>query len=272
MEWDNDDLGGLILMSTSIDGGHTWGAAQTTADKAHGLGGQPLVQPGGKVIVPISGYTTSRMLAFTSTNGGLSWNSTVIVARINGSVLPTAAIDASGKVYLVWVDCQFEKNCNAKGGGGDAETRRASAPEDDLVMSTSTDGITWSPVQFIPIDPPGSGIDHLVPGLGVDKHTSGNTAHLALTFYNHSVNCGVGCQFFVGFVSSTDGGAHWTSKIQLAGPMLLSWLPQGRNKVGDYISTVFCNGLAFPVFSIASAPGGSHLNEAVYTITGGLVV
>ena len=272
VEWDNDDLGGLILMSTSIDGGHTWGAAQTTADKAHGLGGQPLVQPGGKVIVPISGYATSRMLAFTSTNGGLSWNSTVIVTRITGSVLPTAAIDASGKVYLVWVDCQFEKSCIAKGGGEDAETLSASPSEDDLVMSTSTDGITWSRVQFIPIDPPGSGIDHLVPGLGVDKHTSGNTAHLALTFYNHSVNCDVGCQYYAGFVSSTDGGAHWTSKIQLAGPMLLSWLPQGRNKVGDYISTVFCNGLAFPVFSIANAPGGSHLNEAMYTITGGLVV
>jgi len=54
--------------------------------------------------------------------------------------------------------------------------------------------------------------------------------------------------------------------------MSLSWLPPGRNKVGDYISTAFCDGLAFPVFSIAGAPGGSHLNEAMYTITGGLVV
>src|SRR5260370_34094088 len=138
------------------------------------------------------------MLAFTSTNGGLSWNSTVIVTRITGSVLPTAAIDASGKVYLVWVDCQFEKHCNAKGGGGDAEMRRASAPEDDLVMSTSTDGITWSPVQFIPIDPPGSGIDHLMPGLRAAKHTSGNTAHLALTLYNHSVNFDAGSQYSLG--------------------------------------------------------------------------
>ena len=272
VEWDNDTPGGLILMSTSVNGGHTWGAAQTTADKAHGLGGQPVVQPSGKVIVPISGYATSRMLAFTSTNGGLSWNSTVIVASITGSVLPTAAIDASGKVYLVWVDCQFEKNCKAKGGGEDAETLSASAPEDDLVMSTSTDGITWSPVQLIPIDPLGSGIVHLVPGLGVDKHTSGNTAHLALTFYDHSVNCDVDCPYYAGFVSSRDGGAHWTPKLDLAGPMSSSWLPLGRNKVGDYVSTPFCNGLAFPIFSIASAPGDGHLNEAMYTIKGGLVV
>lgn len=272
IEWDNDDKGGLILMSTSTDGGFIWGVAQTTLDKAHGLGGQPLVQPDGTVIVPISGYATSRMLAFTSTDGGINWNSTITVAKITGSVLPTAEIDATGKVYLVWVDCQFEQNCNAKGGGADAVIRSGSGSQDDLVMSTSVDGIHWSPVQLIPIDPPGSGIDHLVPGLGVDKNTSGNTAHLALTFYYHSTTCDSNCQYAVGFVSSTDGGAHWTKKIQLAGPMSLSWLPQGRNKVGDYISTSFCNGRAFPVFSIASAPDGGHLNEAVYTIMGGLNV
>src|SRR6266566_1783318 len=271
-EWDKDDKGGLILMSTSTDGGYTWGVAQTTLDKAHGLGGQPLVQPNGTVIVPISGYATSRMLSFTSTNGGISWNSTVVVAKITGSVLPTAEIDATGKVYLVWVDCQFEKGCNAKGGGEDALQYNGNQGEDDLVMSTSIDGVNWSPVQLIPIDPLGSGIGHLVPGLGVDKHSSGNTAHLALTFYYHPTTCASNCQYSVGFVSSIDGGAHWTQKIQLAGPMSLSWLPQGRNKVGDYISTSFCDGLAFPVFSIAAAPTAGHFNEAMYTITGGLNV
>lgn len=272
IEWDNDDKGGLILMSTSTDGGYTWGVAQTTLDQAHGLGGQPLVQPNGTVIVPISGYATSRMLAFTSTNGGISWNSSVIVAKITGSVLPTAEIDASGRVYLVWVDCQFEQSCSAKGGGADAEFHSGNAREDDLVMSTSTDGVNWSPVQLIPIDPLGSGIDHLVPGLGVDKKTSGRTAHLALAYYYHAIPCDSNCQYRVGFVASTDGGAHWTKKIQLAGPMSLAWLSQGRNKVGDYISTSFYNGLAFPVFSIATAPSSGHLNEAIYTITGGLSV
>jgi hypothetical protein len=261
IEFDNDDKGGLILMSTSTDGGYTWQGPEMTLDQAHGLGGQPLVQPNGTVIVPISGYGDSRLYAFTSTNGGFSWNTTVTVAKITGGVLPTAEIDASGKIYLVWVDCQFEKHCSAKNGG-----------EEDLVMSTSMDGINWSPVQLIPIDPLGSGVDHLVPGLGVDRNTSGKNAHLALTFYYHATNCDSNCQFYVGFVASTDGGAHWTTKIQLAGPMPLSWLPAGRNKVGDYISTSFCNGLAFPVFSIARAPGGGHFNEAIYTITRGLSV
>jgi hypothetical protein len=272
VEWDNDDKGGLILMSTSTDGGYIWGVAQTTLNDAHGLGGQPLVQPNGTVIVPISGYATSLMLSFTSTDGGLSWNSTEVVAKITGSVLPTAGIDTTGKVYLVWVDCRFEKGCNAKGGGEVAVLNNTSQGEDDLVMSTSIDGINWSPVQLIPIDPLGSGIDHIIPGLGVDKHTSGKSAHLALTYYYHATSCESNCEYYTGFVASTDGGVHWTQKIQLAGPMPLAWLAQGRNKVGDYISTSFCNGLAFPVFSIATAPVNGNLKEAIFTITGGLTV
>jgi hypothetical protein len=282
VQWDDDNKGGLILMSTSTDGGHHWGPALTTANKAMGLGGQPLVQPNGTVIVPISGYATSRMLAFISMDGGTSWSATVTVAKITGSVLPTAEIDGSGKVYVVWVDCQFEKNCKA-GGKSDVSADRTandssdasaslSGSEDDLVMSTSMDGLHWSPVQLIPIDPAGSGIDHMVPGLGVDKNTSGNSAHLALAFYYHATNCNSDCQFYAGFVASMDGGNHWTKEIQLAGPMNLSWLPKGRNNVGDYISTSFLNGNAFPVFSIAFAPVDGHLSEALYTITGGLEV
>lgn len=280
-EWDDDNKGGLILMSTSTDGGHTWAPPLSTANKALGLGGQPLVQPNGTVIVPISGYATSRMLAFISTNGGISWGKAITVAKITGSVLPTAEMDGAGKVYLVWVDCQFEKNCKP-GGEADVSADRSendssdaslSGSEDDLVMSTSMDGIHWSPAQLIPIDPAGSGIDHVVPGLGVDKNTSGSSAHLALAFYYHPATCNNdNCQFYAGFVASADGGNHWTKEIQLAGPMNLSWLPKGRNKVGDYISTSFLNGNAFPVFSIANAPAGGHLSEAMYTISGGLTV
>lgn len=258
VEWDDNDQGGLILMSTSTDGGQTWSAPATTADSALGIGGQPLVQPNGRVIVPISGYDDSLMHAFISTNGGASWSKTTTVSKITTSVLPTAAMDASGKVYLVWTDCHFEKNCNKDG--------------NDLVMSTSTNGITWSPLQRIPINPIGSGVVYSVPGLGVDKITSGSTTHLGLAFYYSSAGCSNKCQLDVGFVSSIDGGATWSTKIHLAGPMPLSWLPQGRNLVGDYMSVSFADEMAFPVFAIAHAPTNGHLNEAMYTITGGLTV
>ena len=171
-EWDNIGASDLIHMSTSTDGGLTWGAQQQTANNATGIGGQPLVQPNGTVIVPIDNAGESAVLAFTSTNGGGSWSSTVTVASIsshtvagglrNGS-LPSAEIDGSGTVYVVWRDCRFERKCKAN----------------DIVMSTSTNGTTWSAVTRIPSDSVGSGVDHFTPGLGVDKSTSGSTAHLA---------------------------------------------------------------------------------------------
>jgi hypothetical protein len=34
-------------------------------------------------------------------------------------------------------------------------------------MSTSADGVTWSALRRIPIDPVGSGVDHFIPGLAV---------------------------------------------------------------------------------------------------------
>ena len=178
-------------------------------------------------------------------------------------------MDASGKVYVVWSDCVFEPGCTAS----------------DLVFSTSTNGNVWSKTTRIPLDPVGSGVDHFIPGLAVDRSTSGSTAHLAVTFYFYpNANCTAAtCQLEVGFSTSADGGATWTSNTQLAGPMTLSWLPnttQGR-MVGDYISTSFVGSTAFPAFAVASAPtsGGSDCftaapkcNQPTFTVSGGLSV
>src|SRR5260221_4748341 len=280
-EFDDNTLGDLIQMSTSSDGGLTWGAAQTTANKAHGIGGQPLVQPNGTVIVPINGFTRFNFLivSFISTDGGASWSPTHRVAVVafrlpNGGIratipLPSAEMDASGKVYVVWSDCHFEPGC----------------PASDLVLSTSTNGNVWSKVTRIPLDPVGSGVDHFIPGLAVDRSTSGSSAHLVVTFYYYpKANCTAStCQLNVGFSTSSDGGATWTSNTQLAGPMTLSWLPntnQGR-MVADYISTSFVGSPAFPAFAVASAPtsGGTdcqtatpNCSQAIFTVSGGLSV
>jgi BNR repeat-like domain len=280
-EFDDNTLGDLIQMSTSSDGGATWGAGQSTANNAHGIGGQPLVQPNGTVIVPINGFAGRNFLivAFTSADGGASWSKTNIVARVafhlpNGGLratipLPSAEIDASGKVYVVWSDCHFEPTCNAS----------------DIILSTSTDGKSWSKLTRIPLDARGSGVDHFIPGLAVDNSTSGSSARLVLAFYYYpNANCTTAtCQLNVGFSTSADGGATWTSNSQIAGPMSLTWLPnttQGR-MVGDYISTSFVGSPAFPAFAVANAPtsGGSdcftatpNCDEAIFTVSGGLSV
>jgi len=266
-EWDDNSAGNLIHMSTSTDGGNTWGAQQNTANNATGIGGQPLVQPNGTVVVPIDNANETSLLSFTSTNGGTSWGSTVTVTSIRfhtdpGGIrsgpLPTAEIDGSGKVYVVWEDCRFESRCKTN----------------DLVMTTSTNGTTWSTVARIPADPVGSTVDHFIPGLAVDKSTSGSTAHLVVAFYYYpNVSCTSStCQLDVGYSSSTNGGSTWSARSQLAGPITLSWLAnttQGR-MVGDYISASFAAGTAFPVFMVATAPTGSTFHEAAFTVTPGL--
>jgi hypothetical protein len=253
-EFDDNTLGDLVMMSTSTDGGMTWGAAQTTQNQLHGIGGQPLVQPNGNVIVPIVGFAVFNfnISVFSSSNGGASWGAARVVAPVKfrapaGGLradipLLSAEIDAAGKVYVAWSDCRFEQHCTAS----------------DLVFTTSNNGVVWSPVTRIPLDPTGSGVDHFLPGLSVDRGTSGSTAHLGLVFYYYpNANCTAStCQLDVGFSSSTNGGASWTANSQLAGPMTLSWLPnttQGR-MVGDYFSTSFTGGQAFPVFNVAHVP------------------
>lgn len=270
-EFDNYALFDLEELSTSTDGGLTWAAPISTPQQAHGLGGQPVVQPGGTVVVPfesIDGQAT--ISSFSSTDGGLSLTDAVTIAHINyhtvagnlrTSPLPSAEIDGAGKVYVAWEDCSFESVCTAN----------------DIVFSSSTDGQSWTGLTRVPIDGIGSGVDHFIPGLAVDKSTSGGTAHLGLSYYYYPNSaCTVAtCQLDAGFISSSDGGAHWGGEVQLAGPMSLTWLAyttQGY-MVGDYISTSFVNGLAFPV--IASAGPGTatqDLNEAMFTTSSGLAV
>ncbi|GAC1378830.1 MAG: sialidase family protein [Ktedonobacteraceae bacterium] len=269
VEWDIASSGDLVQMSTSTDGGSTWSTAQSTADNATGLGGQPLVQPDGNVIVPFL-TTNASIAAFTSTNGGSSWSSSGAISsetdhQVAGSIrtepLPSAEIDGSGKAYVVWQDCRFESGCSAN----------------DIVMSTSTDGSTWSAVQRIPADAVGSSVDHFIPGIAVDKSTSGTTAHLGLTYYYYpDSNCTISsCQLEVGFVSSSDGGASWSAETTLtSSPMNVAWLAStsGGSMVGDYISTSFSNGKAFPIFVTATAPNATQFNEALFTVNAGLAI
>lgn len=249
-------------MSTSSDGGLTWGPATATANKSTGIGGQPLVQPNGTVVVPIETFGIS---AYTSTNGGASWSAPVTVANIQSQTdaggirsgpLPSAAVDGAGTVWVVWEDCRFRANCSTN----------------DLVYSTSSDGVTWSAVTRVPIDPVTSTVDHFIPGIGIDPTTSGATAHVAIHYYFYSKSSctKATCQLYVGYISSHNGGSTWNAVRKLAGPMQLGWLPNSQNglMVGDYIATVFSGGVPHGVFAVAAANSGTKFNEAMYTAQG----
>ncbi|ACU75809.1 hypothetical protein Caci_6979 [Catenulispora acidiphila DSM 44928] len=277
-EYDDANAGDAEHMRTSTDGGLTWGTQKSPSGNPSGLGGQPVVQPNGTVVVPYSASTSER--AFTSTNGGTSWTASVRIATVSHhtvaglesdsiapqdelreSPLPSAEIDAAGKVYVTWSDCRFRSGC----------------PSNDIIMSTSTNGTTWSTPTRVPIDATNSTVDHFTPGIGVDPSSSGSTARIGLAYYYYPVaNCtDTTCKLDVGYVSSTNGGATWSTPTQLAGPMTLAWLPntsQGR-MFGDYISTsVFAGGNALPVIAVASAPSGSTFTMGMFAPTGGLTI
>jgi BNR repeat protein len=265
----------LIFTATSTDGGRTWPVLGNTADMASGVGGQPVVQPGGTVIVPIEVSTPSGVTisSYISTDGGQTWSATHLIAAAdfhtsagnirNGGVLPSARTDASGRVYVTWSDCRFEPGCEAN----------------DIVLSTSDDGVTWTAPERIPIDPAGSMVDHFTPGLGVDPLTSGAHAHLALGYYYYprAACTKATCRLNVGFISSTDGGKSWSEAAHVAGPMSLTWLAPTSSGLmaGDYMATSVVPGtpVAFPVFAAAFPPTGSLLHENMYTsfelVTGG---
>lgn len=260
VEWDEPNAGGLIHMSTSSDGGVTWGPVRNTANNAGGIGGQPLVQPNGTVIVPIADFNVQNMIAFVSHDGGASFSSSVIAATVSdhfeagglrSSALPSAAMDAAGKVYLVWQDCRYRTSCASN----------------DLVMSTSLDGVSWTPVSRVPIDPVSSSVDHFLPGIGVAPGTSGGSARLGITYFYYPASAcsSATCILDVGFISSLDGGATWTAPVAVAGGMSVTWLPNTQNglMVGDYSTTVYVGTQPHTVFAVAHAPSGAF-DEAMY--------
>ena len=265
VEW--DDGNNQIHMNVSSDGGVTWGPTKSGGNGAYGLGGQPVVQPNGTVVVPFSDGG-SNDLAIVSTNGGTTWSNAITISAENDHAvagmrapsLPSAQIDGAGNVYVVWHDCSFRAKCAAN----------------DIVLSTSSDGVHWTSKARIPIDATTSGIDHFTPGIGVDRTTSGASAHLGVTYnYFPKANCTVvTCKLYTAFITSSNGGQTWGTKTVLTGAMQERWMANaGGYFVGDYVATAFTpDGLAHSVFAVATKPAGAVLDEAAFTTVAGLPV
>ena len=81
-EFDNFGQGDLEYMSTSSDGGRNWSTPVSPAGNAKGLGGQPVVQPNGHVIVPFESLR-GTIGAFVSTDGGQTWSHENAISKIS---------------------------------------------------------------------------------------------------------------------------------------------------------------------------------------------
>jgi hypothetical protein len=261
-EFDNFGQGDLEYMSTSTHDGTDWSVPVSPDGNPKGLGGQPVVQPDGTVIVPFEALN-GKISAFSSSDGGATWSRPVVIDGVKShgnsgglrtSPLPTAEIAGDGTVYVAWQDCRFRARCSAN----------------DIVFSKSTDGVTWSQTARIPIDATDSGADHFIPGLAVDPATSGASTHLALTYYFYpDASCTPDtCVLQAGTISSSDAGDHWGGNDTVGPSMSLSQIAdtsQGT-MVGDYISTSFLPGGAYTTtVAIGKTPTNAQaFDEGMY--------
>jgi hypothetical protein len=244
IEADDNGSGNLMAMWRSTNGGKTWTRADVPS--ASGLGGLPVVQPDGDIVVPYS-QNFGGVASYVSTDGGKTYEGPFQITNqtdhsptgMRSDPIPSADVDAKGTVYVVWQDCRFRTGC----------------PANDLVMTTSKNGKDWTDIVRIPIDGTGSGVDHFIPGLAVDHSTKGKSVKMALAYYYlPEASCSFDdCRLFGGFVSSTDTGKTWTKPKKVLGPIRLAWLPNaGGRMVGDYISTSLVGKKAYPVMADAN--------------------
>ena len=253
--YSSDNQSFRFLTVRSDDGGLTWSAPVATPSNSVGYNVNPVVRPDGTLVVVATNVGDTQIVAFRSVNGGVTFTNSAtaatvsrhdVVGGIRDRPKPSATVDAAGRVYAAWFDCRFRSGCT----------------NNDIVWVKSDDGLVWSSVQRVDVDPVGSTVEHFVAGLGVRPGTSGATAQLDLIFYQMPVAActATTCDITAVTTSSTDGGATWAPTTALhSTPMKPTWLPNSSlgRMLTDYQNIVYRNGIPLATLPIASLPVGS---------------
>src|SRR5207253_2808594 len=166
-----DDQKNITVSQFSTDGGQTWSPAVRSGGVL--VGTQPVIQPNGTLVVVAGDYRdekalTGSMIAYRSTDGGATFARFIVSdlqatdnAPLRAISLPSVEADSNGTIYATWSDCRFRTGCS----------------QNDLVLSTSTDGMIWTaPVRVT------STADAFIPGLAADPAHPGRLA----VMYAHS--------------------------------------------------------------------------------------
>jgi hypothetical protein len=264
-----------IAVRYSRDGAATWSSPAVTeagpVASAIVNGAMPVVQRDGTLVVLYSVFESSeaggdQIGALRSVDGGVTFAAPARVAElfnedVTGLRAPpfiSAETAADGGIWAAWSDCRFQTDCDAN----------------DIVISTSRDGVRWSAPARVPTGGVTSGIARVVPGLGVDPASSGARTRLGLVYYSVPALGGCGyatCALVdVFFVGSADAGRTWTKPIRLTPrSMPLDWIADGGigNLLGDYVSTSWVGGRPITVFSLASPPVLTDRRQAIFAAT-----
>jgi hypothetical protein len=250
-----DDQKSITVSQFSTDGGLTWSAPVRASSML--VGTQPVVLPNGTLVVVVGDYRNETALSGTivalrSTDGGATFTRFTVSdlqSADNGAMraiaLPSADVDSAGTIYAVWHDCRFRQGCT----------------RNDMVVSTSTDGQTWTSPARIALAAPSSSFSFFISGLGADPARPGRLGLVYAYFASGSSVLGMG------FAQSRDGGKTWTAHQRLdAQPMEVTWLPraEGGRMAGDYFSVSFAGSRVVPVFALAAPPRNGKLREAIF--------
>ncbi len=240
-----------VALQVSRDGGATWNApvTVTAAFAAEAEGALPLVQPDGALTIVFQ--VGPGIYAVRSTDSGATFAPLVGIAPLahasqpllRAPPLPTATVDASGRLFVAWVDCAFRPGCDG----------------DTIVLTSSTNGSTWTPLRPVR----GTGFDSFVPAIAADPTTPGRIS--IVTYIRNATACSAAtCSVGVAVTRSRDGGATWTKPQRLDGVSpRYAWLANaGGQFLGDYIGATYAGGRLVPVFALASRPlGAARLRE-----------
>jgi hypothetical protein len=255
-------------------------------DVSAGLPTSIAIQPNGHLVVlgRSGGPNGDQHYAIPSIDGGRTLQRTVSITTqqfdypwLRADPDLSSAVDAHGTIYVVFPDCRFRANCSDPGCRFEPTTSFC-APN-DLLLTTSRNGVDWTAPARIPIDTLASSTDHFITGLGVLSGNDPTHDRLALTYFferNANLPDGTTCDFTnclvsAGFISSADGGRSWQHAHKVAGPM-----PEGSlvptfagEMVADYISAIFVHGKPFGAFALAARPPDPStglFDEAIYAV------
>jgi hypothetical protein len=229
-----------------------------------------VIRPDGSLVVVFAVFAAfasfadpeaNQLVAVRSTDGGRTFSPRTRIARLDdedvhgmrADSLPNAEVDGAGTIWLAWSDCRFREACLAN----------------DIVLSRSAEGVTWSTPVRVPAGPVTSNVQYFLPGLGVDPTRAGR---LAIAYHSLPQECGPeGCAGVdVWLIRSSDGGRTWGRSQRLtAQSMRLEWIADsgiGRF-LGDYVSTSFVAGRPVPVFSLAARPIRGEFRQAIVATT-----
>ena len=256
-----------LRTTTTRDGGLTWSPPVANSpippDGVDFNGAQPIVLPSGRLVVVYSAFTgpnsnaSADIQATRSNDGGASFSAPVRVSLLSTAEIPairtfalvSAEVDGSGRAFVVWEGCP---------GGGACSASR-------IVMSTTVDGVTWTPAQAVTTG--SQAVDHFLPGIGANPAATGR---LALVYHSIPDDCAnvPGCPGIDVFhTRSTDGGRTWSRQQRLtAEPIALDSIARTRLglMLADYVSTSFVRGRPVSVFMLASPRISGRFRQATF--------